>query len=114
MSKLCRPLLTIGPTVPSFHLDKQVPNDKDYDINLFQSDASICIDWLKTKPERSVVYVSFGSMADMSNQQMEEMASGLKNTGFNLLWVVRDSERGKLRHELLQEITAGCSKAVGG
>ena len=44
MHKIC-PLLTIGPTIPSFYLDNRVDNDKDYDLNLFKLDKSICIDW---------------------------------------------------------------------
>ncbi|GMY32877.1 UDP-glycosyltransferase 74F2-like [Fagus crenata] len=39
MSKVC-PLLTIGPTVPSFYLDKRVEDDKDYGANLFELDTS--------------------------------------------------------------------------
>lgn len=92
MSKFC-PILTIGPTIPSFYLDNRVQNDKDYDLHLFTLDKSICINWLNTKAERSVVYVAFGSLAWLSNKQMEELAWGLKKTTFNFLWVIRDSDQ---------------------
>ncbi|KAK3206092.1 hypothetical protein Dsin_020138 [Dipteronia sinensis] len=104
MSKFC-PLLTIGPTVPSFYLDNRVQNDKDNDLNLYKLlDPSICTNWLNTKPERSVVYVSFGSMACLSNEQMEELAWGLKQSNFYFLWVVRASEEPKLPKQFIEEI----------
>ncbi|KAK3206067.1 hypothetical protein Dsin_020113 [Dipteronia sinensis] len=104
MSKFC-PLLTIGPAVPSFYLDNRVQNDKDNDLNLYKLlDPSICTNWLNTKPERSVVYVSFGNMDCLSNEQMEELAWGLKQNNFYFLWVVRASEEPKLLKQFIEEI----------
>ncbi|KAK7247283.1 hypothetical protein RIF29_42164 [Crotalaria pallida] len=105
MSKLLQ-LLTIGPTVPSFHLDKGNPNDSDNDIHLHRLDSS-ATSWLKTKPAGSVVYVSFGSMVSLSTEQMEEIALGLKGTGFNFLWVINDLERKKLTEEFVEKICEG-------
>ncbi|CAH9138649.1 unnamed protein product [Cuscuta epithymum] len=96
MSKTTQ-FLTIGPTIPSFYLDNRVENDTDYGLNLFPLDPSTsCVDWLNTKPEGSVIYVSFGSMADLDEKQMEELAWGLKNSNIPFLWVVRRSEESKL------------------
>nr|AKA44587.1 UGTPg35 [Panax ginseng] len=92
MSKLI-PLITIGPTIPSFFLDNEDENDKEYGLNLFHLGSSNpIITWLNTKPKGSVVYVGFGSMANLSEDQMEELAWGLKESNYNFLWVVRDSE----------------------
>ncbi|KAH9782703.1 UDP-glycosyltransferase 74F2 [Citrus sinensis] len=91
MSKFC-PMVTIGPTLPSFYLDNRILNDNDYDLNLFTLDKSITMNWLNTKPEGSVVYVSFGSMACLANKQVEELAWGLKKSSFYFLWVIRDTE----------------------
>ncbi|KAH9726756.1 UDP-glycosyltransferase 74F2 [Citrus sinensis] len=52
MSKFC-PMVTIGPTLPSFYLDNRIVNDNDYDLNLFTLDKSITMNWLNTKPEGS-------------------------------------------------------------
>lgn len=109
MSKLC-PILMIGPTVPSFHLDKAVPNDTDNVLNLFQVDSS-AISWLRQKPAGSVIYISFGSMVCFSSQQMEEIALGLMATGFNFLWVIPDLERKNLPKELGEEINA-CGRGL--
>lgn len=102
MSKACS-LLTIGPTIPSVYLDKRVEDDKEYGLNLFASDPSDCVGWLRTKPRRSTVYVSFGSMAALSDVQMKEIAWGLKATGFNFLWAVRPSEERKLPEKFKEE-----------
>nr|AYR16622.1 UDP-glucosyltransferase UGT74AV1 [Polygala tenuifolia] len=105
------PVLTIGPTIPSVYLkiDKGVKqiNDAGYGMDLFEvPDPSACSNWLQDKPKGSVVYVSFGSMANLSNEQMEEIVLGLKGSGFPFLWVIRNSERTKLSKELLGETIA--------
>ncbi|KAL7145667.1 hypothetical protein ABFS83_07G101800 [Erythranthe nasuta] len=93
MTKVC-PMLTIGPTLPSFYLDNRIENDDKYDVNLFQSDPSQTIlDWLNTKPPKSVVYIAFGSMGNLPKAQMEEIAWGLNNTNFDFLWVIRVSDK---------------------
>ncbi|KAF5733897.1 putative UDP-glucosyltransferase 74F2 [Tripterygium wilfordii] len=102
MSKLC-PLLTIGPTIPSIYLDKRLQNDNDYGLNLFQLDSSRPINWLNSKPPRSVIYVAFGSMANLSEKQMEELAYGLKRTNFHFIWAIRASEEAKIPIEFKQE-----------
>ncbi|EEF29929.1 UDP-glucosyltransferase, putative [Ricinus communis] len=94
---------TIGPTVPSRYLDKRLEDDKDYGINLFKPDSSTCMNWLKTKPSSSVVYVSFGSMVELGTEQIEELALGLKGSNCYFLWVVRTSERSKLPENFIEE-----------
>ncbi|KAF8005684.1 hypothetical protein BT93_K0078 [Corymbia citriodora subsp. variegata] len=64
MAKLW-PLKTVGPAIPSICLDKRLQDDKDYGINLFRPDTEICLNWLSDKPIDSVIYVSFGSMAEL-------------------------------------------------
>nr|AFJ52953.1 UDP-glycosyltransferase 1 [Linum usitatissimum] len=87
---------TIGPTLPSFYLDKQLPDDKDYGLSFFKPDNEACSNWLQSKPKRSVVYVSFGSIADLGPEHVEELCWGLKNSNHYFLWVVRSSEEAKL------------------
>ncbi|XP_057803194.1 UDP-glycosyltransferase 83A1-like [Salvia miltiorrhiza] len=56
--------------------------------SLLPADSS-CLSWLDTKPDGSVIYVSFGSLASFSQQQMEELATGLELSGRPFLWVIR-------------------------
>ncbi|CAL5032969.1 unnamed protein product [Urochloa decumbens] len=45
--------------------------------------------WLGGRPARSVVYVNFGSITVMSDEELAEFAWGLANTGYPFLWNVR-------------------------
>jgi pathogen-inducible salicylic acid glucosyltransferase len=90
------PLKTIGPCVPSMYLDKRLQDDKNYGISIFSPNSETYIKWLDHKPKGSVVYVSFGSRASLSEDQIEEIAYGLKNCGRYFIWVVRESEKDKI------------------
>ncbi|CAN6203486.1 unnamed protein product [Urochloa humidicola] len=48
-----------------------------------------CIEWLDTQQSKSVLYVSFGSLASMGTKDFLEVAWGLANSGVPFLWVVR-------------------------
>ncbi|KAF5204731.1 Udp-glycosyltransferase 74f2 [Thalictrum thalictroides] len=102
MAKLF-PLRTIGPTIPSMYLDKRLKDDTDYGLNLYKPDSSICMNWLNDKPIGSVVYIAFGSMAELGAEQMEELAWGLKRANSYFLWVVRASEERKLPAKFKEE-----------
>lgn len=91
----------VGPMVPSAYLDQQIDEDTVYGSNLWQADNTHCICWLDTKPPKSVVYVSFGSMAGLAGKQVEEIAWGLKSSEQNFLWVVREPENQKLPVEFM-------------
>ncbi|MFS7922842.1 hypothetical protein Hanom_Chr03g00253771 [Helianthus anomalus] len=45
--------------------------------------------WLKTKEPNSVVYVNFGSLAIMSEQDLLEFGWGLVNSNHYFLWIIR-------------------------
>jgi UDP:flavonoid glycosyltransferase YjiC (YdhE family) len=79
----------IGPAVRSLFADgtNAVVGD------LFKHDEKGYMEWLDTKPARSVVYVSFGSMSAASKRQKEAMKRGLAATGRPYLWVVRKDNR---------------------
>ncbi|KZV26052.1 hypothetical protein F511_13930 [Dorcoceras hygrometricum] len=51
---------------------------------------SDCMKWLDSKPPGSVLYVSFGSVVQMSKQAIQEIAYGLLLSEVNFLWVARD------------------------
>ncbi|KAL0324245.1 UNVERIFIED_CONTAM: UDP-glycosyltransferase 83A1 [Sesamum calycinum] len=76
-------LLPVGPLLETNNL-KSLSNS----CNFHPEDAS-CLSWLHDKPPGSVVYVSFGSLAVLSQQQLDELALGLELSGRAFLWVVR-------------------------
>lgn len=50
---------------------------------------SDCSQWLNTKANGSVLYVSFGSYAHVSKHDIVEIAHGLLLSGVNFVWVLR-------------------------
>ncbi|KAF8717957.1 hypothetical protein HU200_025419 [Digitaria exilis] len=54
------------------------------------ADAVRVIEWLDTKPARSVVYVCFGSLTRFPSEQVAELGMGLADSGANFVWVVGD------------------------
>ncbi|VAI29842.1 unnamed protein product [Triticum turgidum subsp. durum] len=91
-------LFAVGPVVgssaePRIHLFNHAGDDK-----------LRYMEWLGAQPERSVVYVSFGSIWTYSKQQMEEIADGLRRCGRPYLLVVRKDKR--------QEDVSGCLEDV--
>ncbi|PKA55905.1 Hydroquinone glucosyltransferase [Apostasia shenzhenica] len=56
-----------------------------------------CIEWLDRQPDRSVLFVAFGSWGSLSLEQAGELAVGLEMSGQRFLWVIRkpgDDEGG--------------------
>ncbi|GMH19739.1 hypothetical protein Nepgr_021580 [Nepenthes gracilis] len=96
-------VLTVGPTLPSLYLDNLVMEDKAYGLHLFNPDHETTTNWLKDKPPNSVVYVSFGSQASLSEEQMNELAWGLNASDCYYLWVIRASEQAKLPKHITAE-----------
>ncbi|OVA12988.1 UDP-glucuronosyl/UDP-glucosyltransferase [Macleaya cordata] len=92
-------LIGIGPLIPSAFLDGQDPSDTSFGGDLFNVSHDYR-EWLDTKEESSVVYVSFGSMSVLQNRQMEEIGRGLIESGLSFLWVIRENkERTKSEEE---------------
>ncbi|XP_065868632.1 phloretin 4'-O-glucosyltransferase-like [Euphorbia lathyris] len=83
-------LVGIGPLVP-FGSDSSVRGD------LFKCRTShFYIDWLNSKDEGSVIYISFGSITEVSERQMEEMRRALIESGRPFLWVIREKSMEKV------------------
>ncbi|XP_019421311.1 PREDICTED: UDP-glycosyltransferase 74E1-like [Lupinus angustifolius] len=111
--KIWPKLRTIGPSIPSMFINKKIENDEDYGDAQFTNEE--CLKWLDDKPKVSVVYISFGTMVAISDEQLEELAYGLKDSGSYFLWAIRDSEQTKLPKdfELKSEkglVVAWCSQ----
>ncbi|XWS09229.1 hypothetical protein CRYUN_Cryun40dG0067700 [Craigia yunnanensis] len=91
-------LVGIGPLMPSAFLDGNDPSDTTFGGDLFKG-TNDYMELLDSKPKSAVIYVSFGSIFMLTNQQMEEIASGLLGNGRPFLWVIRESggeKEGKL------------------
>uniref|UniRef100_A0A0D3GA12 Glycosyltransferase n=1 Tax=Oryza barthii TaxID=65489 RepID=A0A0D3GA12_9ORYZ len=54
-----------------------------------------CLSWLDAQPEKSVVFLCFGSMGSFPKEQLAEIAIGLERSGQRFLWVVRRPHAGE-------------------
>lgn len=89
-------MIPIGPLIPSAFLDGKDPTDNSFGGDVVRVDSKDdYIEWLDSKDESSVVYVSFGTLAVLSKRQMEEIARALLDSGFSFLWVIRDKKNQK-------------------
>ncbi|WCJ30426.1 UDP-Glycosyltransferase superfamily protein [Euphorbia peplus] len=65
-----------------------------------------CFKWLDKQEPNLVIYVSFGTTASLSDEQIRELASGLEASKVKFIWVLREADRGDIftgterRHEL--------------
>lgn len=99
------PIIPVGPLMKSIH---------GADSNSMRADmwkSSNCLEWLDLQPPASVIYISFGSIVVPEGKQMEEIASGIKNSGKRFLWAVKAAEKGPLPMDFLEE-TAERGKVV--
>ncbi|KAL1535567.1 7-deoxyloganetic acid glucosyltransferase [Salvia divinorum] len=106
MCGVCPNIYTIGPL--HAHLKSKLAATgaslPDFSNSLWEEDR-FCLVWLDSQPHKSVLYVSFGSLATVTRDQLMEFWHGLVNSGQRFLWVIRhDSVAGESRvpMELLQ------------
>ncbi|KAK0581934.1 hypothetical protein LWI29_019729 [Acer saccharum] len=85
MSELC-PILPVGPLVPPSLLGQD--ENLDIGIQLWKPEDT-CLEWLNNQADSSVIYVSFGSLIDLSAKEMAAIATALKNSKHPFLWVVK-------------------------
>ncbi|KAH7518044.1 putative UDP-glucose glucosyltransferase [Ziziphus jujuba] len=81
MSKFCK-VKTVGPLFKN-------PKASVSNIRGDMLKADDCLDWLDSKSPGSVVYISFGTIAYIKQEQVEEIAYGLLNSGVSFLWVMK-------------------------
>jgi len=97
--KLYPEFLPIGPLVADRELKKPVGH--------FLPEDDRGVKWLDARPDRSVVYVAFGSMAIFDPRQFQELAEGLELAGRPFLGVVRaDFTTGDMSKEWFDEFKA--------
>ncbi|EXC16163.1 UDP-glycosyltransferase 86A1 [Morus notabilis] len=76
-----QPIYAIGPVLPSEFTKSIVPTSLKAEFD--------CSQWLNSKPQGSVLYVSFGSALPSKKSDIEEIAHGLALSGVNFIWVLR-------------------------
>ncbi|KAL5855460.1 hypothetical protein ACOSQ4_005262 [Xanthoceras sorbifolium] len=88
MSELS-PIRPVGPLVPPSLLGQD--ENLDIEIQLWKTEDA-CLEWLNNQADSSVIYVSFGSLIILSAEEMQAIATALKNSQRPFLWVVKKPE----------------------
>lgn len=83
-------MLPIGPLLPVV-IDQN--GESGNGGSLFRDDEKGYLQWLDSKPEKSVVYMSFGSLTNVKKEHLEELLNGLEESGMAYIWVVRKDSR---------------------
>ncbi|KAM7254128.1 hypothetical protein ACFE04_031810 [Oxalis oulophora] len=60
-----------------------------YDNRIYQKQPCPFINWLNQFDSNTVIYISFGSQAKLTNLELDEIALGLETAGQNFIWVVK-------------------------
>lgn len=80
-----------------------MPCDKTYGVDLFSStdsEAAPCMTWLDKQEPCSVVLASYGTVANLNKEQLDELGNGLCDSGKPFVWVLRSNEAEKLSRQL--------------
>ncbi|XVF83827.1 hypothetical protein PTKIN_Ptkin16aG0524500 [Pterospermum kingtungense] len=99
MRTKCSKIYTVGPL--NLHLKTRLAETNETAFD--QSSNSVwevdrtCLSWLDKQPKESVVYVSFGSLAVLSREQVIEFWSGLVNSKARFLWFQGTEKGVKMR-----------------
>lgn len=73
-----------------------------------------CLRWLDAQPDRSVVFLCFGSLGTFPKRQLEEIAVGLERSGQRFLWVVRSPPGGPPADDVRALLPAGFAERTEG
>uniref|UniRef100_A0A0E0JPY9 Glycosyltransferase N-terminal domain-containing protein n=1 Tax=Oryza punctata TaxID=4537 RepID=A0A0E0JPY9_ORYPU len=108
------PVYPVGPSISGMPLDGDAGKIDDEEHRA----------WLDAQPERSLLYVSFGSVVSMRPSQLEEIAVALRDSAVRFFWVARDSaSAGGLRRiaggsglvvSWCDQLSVLCHRSVGG
>ncbi|KAK4415680.1 UDP-glycosyltransferase 75C1 [Sesamum alatum] len=103
-------VIAIGPLVPSAFYNAADSTDKPFGGDMFSKNEDY-FQWLDSKPEKSVVYVAFGSLVVMNRAQKVEILHGLLESKRPFLWVIRsgseEEEEEEMKKMLENELNNG-------
>ncbi|KAF4381487.1 hypothetical protein G4B88_029842 [Cannabis sativa] len=85
---------------------------KDQDKWLFE--------WLEKQEPNSVLYVSFGTLTDFSEEEINEIAVGLELSGVKFIWALREADKERIKgmgivvREWVPQVEILRHKSIGG
>ncbi|XP_076900732.1 7-deoxyloganetic acid glucosyltransferase-like [Bidens hawaiensis] len=92
MRKFCPNIYTVGP-LHALHKTRLTVNTTSSQESIFSNSVwkedRTCMSWLDVHDPKTVVYVSIGSLATMTVEELLELWYGIVNSGKPFLWVRR-------------------------
>ncbi|CAK7342644.1 unnamed protein product [Dovyalis caffra] len=75
-----------------------------------------CLEWLDKQAINSVIYVSFGTTTTLDDEQIKELAIGLRESKQKFIWVLRDADKADVFNgeERRAELPKGYEDSVDG
>nr|GMD85397.1 cinnamate beta-D-glucosyltransferase-like [Ipomoea batatas] len=109
MSGICS-VKTVGPLL------FKGEEGNDVRADLVSSDNNSIIEWLDSKPVSSVVYISSGSIALPSQEQVNEIAQALIKARVCFLWIMKSQAKGVFENRTIScdEIEKGLTQVMSG
>ncbi|KAJ8551589.1 hypothetical protein K7X08_021604 [Anisodus acutangulus] len=86
-----QPFYAIGPVFPTSFTKRTIS----------MLPASDYTDWLNSKQDGTVLYISFGSLANLSKQDIMEIAQGILISKVSFIWVLRHNILGSEERNIL-------------
>ncbi|KAK4477024.1 hypothetical protein RD792_016226 [Penstemon davidsonii] len=74
--------------------------DQNYDSHR-GIDEHECLKWLDSNKANSVIYLSFGTIAQFTDSQLHEIAKGLEESGQEFIWVVKKTSTNDVNESWL-------------
>ncbi|RHN71708.1 putative hexosyltransferase [Medicago truncatula] len=102
MRSMLQSVLYVGFLTLSIPLPPLPPSDRD---------ETGCLSWLDKQKSKSVIYVSFGTVATPPPNELVALTEALEESGFPFLWSLKDKLKGILPDGFLER-TSYCGKIV--
>nr|UHB15545.1 UDP-glycosyltransferase [Paris polyphylla] len=91
-----KPVWGVGPLLPAQFWSSTASHVRDREVRS-RRESSVSegdvIRWLDSRPRGSVVYVSFGSLVVPSEEELGQLADGLRESGRPFIWAVQPDAR---------------------
>jgi len=108
-------VVSMGPLETAFATKEAAKGDTvaldSVETKKSQNLSSEVVRWLDAQPTGSVVYLAFGSIFSLKEEQVRELAHGLESSGQRFLWVIRppDAPQVMIYHQgaaVKEQVTA--------
>jgi hypothetical protein len=91
-SALGKTTWAVGPTCASSNMVDDADDNKSVRGRPADVDAGLIVSWLDARPPATVLYVSFGSISQLTAKQFAKLAGGLEASGRPFIWAIKEAK----------------------